>query len=76
LFTHDDYEKICNDPNRVEQVELTKLMKENSVDMIFLGHDHIFNVKEIGEELDGKKLYGICVGSPNISIARKKILDA
>lgn len=64
LFTYQDYDGICDYPQQVEQVRLTEVMKENGVDIVFYGHDHIFNVKEIGENSLDKTLYGICVGSP------------
>jgi hypothetical protein len=63
LYTYEDYAQFCEDPNLVEQVELTKLMQENGVDIILNAHDHIFNVKEIDNEFQGKKMYGICIGS-------------
>lgn len=63
LFTYDDYRDICKNPDQIEQVELTRLMKENDVDVVFYGHDHIFHVKEIGQEDNRKRMVGICVGS-------------
>lgn len=63
LFTYQDYEGVCDHPQQVEKVKLTEVMKENGVDAVFYGHDHIFNVKEIGENSLDKTLYGICVGS-------------
>ena len=64
LFSYQDYEGICDHPQQVKQVKLTEIMKENGVDIVFYGHDHIFNVKEIGKNSLGKTFYGVCVGSP------------
>ncbi len=63
LFNHKDYAEFYNNPNLVEQVGLTELMKQNGVDVNFYGHDHIFNAKKIGGEYNGKNMYGVCVGS-------------
>ncbi|MFC2157020.1 metallophosphoesterase [Acidobacteriota bacterium] len=64
LFIQDDYKGLVTDPTRIEQVELTQMMKDARVNNIFYGHDHIFYSKEIGREINGHKLHGLCVGSP------------
>ena len=63
LFTREDYKDITQNPDAVEQVELTKLMLDNGVDIVLYGHDHIFHTKEIGINSKSRKMYGICVGS-------------
>lgn len=64
LFREEDYMDFVADPNQVEQVHLTRLMDENGVDVNFYGHDHIFFMKEIESQRQGRKLYGTCVGCP------------
>lgn len=64
LFTAEDYRGFVNDPNRVEQVFLTRLMEEHDVDFNIYGHDHIFINKEIKTQRTRRKMYGLCVGTP------------
>ncbi|MFC2170261.1 hypothetical protein ACFLRM_06860, partial [Acidobacteriota bacterium] len=64
LFTLEDYKSLVKDPNLIEQLEITRLMKNNGVRANFYGHDHVFNTKKISSEFDKERLYGICVGSP------------
>jgi len=59
LFTADDYAPYCPDPGRVEQVELTRLMRQGGVRALFYGHDHIHFVRSV----DGP-FSGVCVGAP------------
>ena len=63
LFTYEDYQGYCQDPNRVEQVELTKLMMDNGLNAVFYGHDHIFHPRRILGG-SGRMMHGICSGSP------------
>lgn len=53
LYTYEDYDKYSKNPHLVEQVELTKIFEEDSVNIIFRGHDHIFNISEIGTRRQG-----------------------
>ncbi len=64
LFNADDYTEFVNDPNLVEQVALTKLMGDNGVDLNIYGHDHIFTANEMDTQRTGRKMYGLCVGTP------------
>jgi len=64
LFNADDYGDFVNDPNLVEQVALTKLMGDNGVDLNVYGHDHIFAANEMETQRTGRKMYGLCVGTP------------
>lgn len=64
LFNADDYKGFVNDPNLVEQVALTKLMGDNGVDLNVYGHDHIFTANEMETKRNGRKMYGLCVGTP------------
>ena len=64
LFNADDYTEFVKNPNLVEQVALTKLMGDNGVDLNVYGHDHIFTMNDIDVERTGKKMYGLCVGTP------------
>ncbi len=59
LFIAEDYAPYCSDPGRVEQVELTRMMREGGVRTCFYGHDHIHFVRK----LEGS-LSGVCAGSP------------
>lgn len=65
LFSFQDYQDYITNPDLVEQVELTRLMKENGVSVNFYGHDHVFHIRHIseGSSSKAKKMYGICVGS-------------
>jgi hypothetical protein len=81
LYTKEDYEKanemtkvidpsaIIN-PEKVEQVWVTKLAKKFNVRGFFRGHDHVFfsrngNNKPIGKTSLGKEMITACVGSTN-----------
>lgn len=64
LFSANDYRGLVNDPNLIEQVALTKLMGDNGVDINVYGHDHIFAMNEMATERIGRKMHGLCVGSP------------
>lgn len=64
LFNADDYKDFVNNPNLVEQVALTKLMGDNGVDLNVYGHDHIFMANEMETQRNGRKMYGLCVGTP------------
>lgn len=64
LFERSDYEGLVTRSDSIEQVEITQILKENKVDVVFYGHDHIFHTHEIGKEIDGNKLHACCVGSP------------
>jgi len=59
LFTADDYAPYCPDPEKVEQVELTRLFLERGVRASFYGHDHIFSSRRVEGQLNA-----VCVGSP------------
>jgi len=63
LFTSEDYQDYCENPNQVEQVELTKIMMDNRLNAVFSGHDHIFHTRRISDS-QGRKMYAICSGSP------------
>ena len=58
LYTAADYAPYCPDPEKVEQVELTRLLRDSGVRCSFYGHDHIF----FGRKVEGD-LKAICVGS-------------
>jgi len=66
LYIAPDYEGYAADPNLVEQVELTKIMRDRGVSVHFYGHDHIFHVREIPALSGGtaRKMYGVRLGSP------------
>ena len=64
LFNADDYRDFVKNPNQVEQVALTKLLGDNGVDINVYGHDHIFTMNEMDTERAGRKMYGLCVGTP------------
>jgi 3',5'-cyclic AMP phosphodiesterase CpdA len=59
LYTAADYAPYCSDPEKVEQVGLTRLLRDSGVRCSFYGHDHIF----FGRKVEGD-LKAICVGSP------------
>jgi hypothetical protein len=59
LFTAEDYAPYCPDPERVEQVELTRLFLDRGVRCTFQGHDHIFSSRRIEGQLKA-----VCLGSP------------
>jgi len=59
LFTADDYAPYCPDPEKVEQVELTRLFLDRGVRASFYGHDHIFSSRRV----EGR-LSAVCVGTP------------
>jgi 3',5'-cyclic AMP phosphodiesterase CpdA len=63
LFERAEYVGLVSNPDNIEQVEVTQILKENKVDVVFYGHDHIFHTHEIGQEMEGKKLHACCVGS-------------
>lgn len=64
LFHADDYRDFVKNPDTVEQVALTKLMGDNGVDLNVYGHDHIFALNEMSTKRTGRKMYGLCVGTP------------
>jgi 3',5'-cyclic AMP phosphodiesterase CpdA len=66
LYIASDYADYVSDPQRVEQVELTRIMRAGGVNAAFFGHDHIFQVRDIPSESGGagRKIYGIRMGSP------------
>ncbi|MCK4336614.1 MAG: metallophosphoesterase, partial [Candidatus Aminicenantes bacterium] len=64
LFEYNDYSSVVSQPDRIEQLDITRILKENRVDLVFYGHDHIFSTHEIGKEVNGRKLHAVCVGSP------------
>jgi hypothetical protein len=64
LFSAEDYRDFVDDPNLIEQVHLTQLMADSGVDFGIYGHDHIFSTEEIETPRTGRKLYGMCVGTP------------
>lgn len=63
LFTSEDYQGLCANPEAVEQVTLTRWMLESGVKALFYGHDHIFHVKKIKDN-QNRQMMGVCVGSP------------
>jgi len=64
LFEYNDYSSVVGQPDRIEQLDITRILKENRVDLVFYGHDHIFHTHEIGKKVNGRKLHAVCVGSP------------
>lgn len=66
LYVAPDYESYTSDPDLIEQVELTKIMRDGGVSINFYGHDHIFHVREIPPPSGGsaRKMYGVRLGSP------------
>lgn len=62
LFNAEDYQEYAS-PERVEQVWLTQMAKENGVRAILYGHDHIFYSRKIGSGLNNLELHGICAGT-------------
>lgn len=62
LFTSEDYQGLCANPEAVEQVTLTRWMLEAGVKALLYGHDHIFHVKKIKDN-QNRQMLGVCVGS-------------
>jgi hypothetical protein len=58
LFTADDYAPYCSDPQKVEQVEVTRLFLDRGVRGSFYGHDHIFSSRNVEGQMNA-----VCVGS-------------
>ena len=72
LATEEDYYELNRkfgkeigyeiDPKNVEQIWLTNLLLKYRIDVLAMGHDHIFNNRVV--EKSDKKLNLICTGSP------------
>ncbi|MCX7974098.1 MAG: metallophosphoesterase [Candidatus Aminicenantes bacterium] len=62
LFTLEDY-KEYGDPNKIEQVWITKKALENGARAFIYAHDHIFFTRKLGLGLNGLDMNGLCVGS-------------
>ncbi len=62
LFTAEDYKEYAN-PEKIEQVWITKKALENGVRAFIYGHDHIFYSKKIAHGLNNLEMQALCCGS-------------
>jgi hypothetical protein len=63
LFTVKDYTGY-GDAAKIEQIQLTELVRGSRVRGFVYGHDHIFKATRIGDGKTLYDLYGVCAGSP------------
>jgi len=62
LFVPEDYKDYA-DPEKIEQVWITKKALENGARAFVYGHDHIFASRRIGYGMNNLDLTALCVGS-------------
>jgi len=63
LFTAKDYTGYGN-LTKIEQIQITELLRGSRVRGFIYGHDHVFKATRIGDGKTLYDLYGVCAGSP------------